>query len=179
MHEWLTKVFDYPTRAGALAIIGKTIVIYLFLVGGLRLLGKRQLGQMNIYDLVLIIVLANAVQNAMVGNDNSLVGGIIAATTLLIMSRIFALLIRRSEKIEHAMVGDPLIIVQDGQMIESNMRKEEITPEQLNAAMREHGITELSSVQLAVLEVDGAISIVPDDSVIHRSKRHFKGLRLT
>ena len=179
MSIWLSKVFDYPTLLGAFAIFGKTVVVYIFLVLGLRLLGKRQLGQMNIYDLVLIIVLANAVQNAMVGNDNTLVGGVIAASTLLLMNRLFSILIHRSSSLEHKMVGDPLIIVQDGQMLVNSMKKEAITPEQLYAAMREHGITELSDVQLAVLEVDGGISIVPDDSTMHRSHRHFKGLRLT
>src|SRR5579871_1860289 len=86
--QWLSEVFSHPDPRGALIIAGKTAVIYLFLVAGLRLTGKRELGQMTIYDLVLIIVLANAVQNAMVGNDNSLVGGVVAACTLLILNRL-------------------------------------------------------------------------------------------
>src|SRR5438067_2339060 len=80
--HWLVAIFTHPDPRGLLIIVGKTTVVYLFLVGGLRLLGKRELGQMNIYDLVLIIVLANAVQNAMVGDDNTLLAGIAAATTL-------------------------------------------------------------------------------------------------
>src|SRR5579875_291731 len=88
MIKWLMDVFSHPDLYGCLVIAGKTTVIYFFLVIGLRIMGKRELGQMNVYDLVLIIVLANAVQNAMVGNDNSLLGGIVAATTLLFWNRL-------------------------------------------------------------------------------------------
>lgn len=179
MEHWLSQVFDYPTLMGGLAIAGKTVVIYVFLVTGLRLFGKRQLGQMNLYDLVLIIVLANAVQNSMVGNDNSLVGGLIAATTLLILNRLFAMLIRRSPLIEAKLVGVPVVIVENGKILFPAMNKEGVTQEQLMAALREHGLSQVNGVQLAVLEVDGAISIVPSDSVVHKTHRHYKGLRLT
>lgn len=178
MQDWLKTVFNTPTPMGALLIAGKTAVVYLFLVGGLRLLGKRQLGQMNLYDLVLIIVLANAVQNAMVGDDNTLVGGLIAATTLLILSRIFALLISRSPAIERVMVGEPVLIVTDGKAIRPAMLREGVTDDQLAAAMREHGLDQIGDVQMAILEVDGTISIVPQTSTVHRSRRHYKGLRL-
>ncbi len=177
--NWLSQVFDHPTFLGGLVIAAKTTIVYLFLVAGLRLFGKRQLGQMNLYDLVLIIVLANAVQNSMVGNDNSLVGGIIAASTLLLLNRLFALLIRRSPLIEQKMVGVPVVIVEEGKILFQAMNKEGVTQEQLMAALREHGMSNVNAVQLAVLEVDGAISIVPSDSVIHKTRRHYKGLRLT
>src|SRR5580658_11354391 len=101
MRHWLNDVFSRPDPHGMAVIAGKTAIIYVFLVIGLRLLGKRELGQMNIYDLVLIIVLGNAVQNAMMNNDNSLVGGLIASTVLLVMNRILAAVIRRSRRVEH------------------------------------------------------------------------------
>src|SRR5437667_7185399 len=110
----LAEVFTRPTPLGVLIIAGKTTVVYLFLVFGLRLLGKRELGQMNIYDLVLIIVLANSVQNAMVGNDNTLLGGLVAAATLLILNRLFTLVLTSSRKIERFMVGNPVLIVNHG-----------------------------------------------------------------
>src|SRR5438045_3080399 len=110
MDQWLAKVFDHPDTTGALIIAAKTLVVYLFLIIGLRLIGKRELGQMNIYDLVLIVILGNAVQNAMMNSDNSLVGGLIAATTLLIVNRLFNLLLQRSKKIERVMVGQPMLI---------------------------------------------------------------------
>ncbi len=163
---------------GALIIAGKTVVVYLFLVGGLRLMGKRQLGQMNLYDLILIIVLANAVQNAMVGDDTTLVGGIVAAVTLLVVNRLFAGLIRRSKRVERTFVGSPSLIVNHGKLVEKHMQTEGITLEQVMAALREHGLDDLKTVQMAVLEVDGTISVVPASAGIHRTRRHYKGLRL-
>ena len=80
----LHQVFDHPSAHGALVIAAKTAVIYAFLIVGLRLLGKRELGQMSLYDLVLIIILGNAVQNAMINNDNTLGGGVVAAVVLLV-----------------------------------------------------------------------------------------------
>src|SRR5579859_7337990 len=96
MHDWLNEVLSHPDPRGLVVIAAKTTVIYFFLVGGLRLFGKRELGQMNIYDLVVIIVLANAVQNAMVGNDTTLAGGVTAATTLMLLNRATTLLLARS-----------------------------------------------------------------------------------
>ena len=161
-----------------LAIAGKTTVIYLFLVAGLRLLGKRELGQMTIYDLVLVIVLANSVQNAMVGDDTTLVGGLVAATVLLFLNRLFTLVIGRSTRLEHYLVGQPLLILNDGQLIRDRMRKEGVTVEQVQAALREHGLERLDQAHMCVLEVDGTISVVPKDAAVYRSRRHFRALRL-
>ena len=176
--HWLTEVFTHPTLSGALGIAGKTAFIYLFLVLGLRLLGKRELGQMNIYDLVLIIVLANAVQNAMVGDDSTLVGGLVAALTLLIFNRTLTLAMAKSTKLEHLLVGEPLLIVNDGKMLTDKMRREGVTIEQLMTALREHGMERLEDAHICVLEVDGTISVVPKDSTVHQTRRHFKALRL-
>jgi uncharacterized membrane protein YcaP (DUF421 family) len=178
MHEWITKVFDHPDLHGAILISIKCLVIYVFLIIGLRLLGKRELGQMNIYDLVLIIVLGNSVQNAMMNGDNSLFGGIIAATVLLVLNKVFGLVMHRSTKFERAMVGQPVLILSNGVAIEGRMQREGITHEQLMQALREHGLTREEDAKLAVLEVDGSISIVPEDSEVMRTKRHFKAMRL-
>src|SRR5437016_14617090 len=115
--SYVHLVLSHPSWRGVAVIAGKTAVIYLLLVVGLRLLGKRELGQMNIYDLVLIIVLANAVQNAMVGDDNTLLGGIVAATTLLILNRLLTLIMVRSPRIERALVGQPVLICNDGHLL--------------------------------------------------------------
>jgi uncharacterized membrane protein YcaP (DUF421 family) len=176
--RWLTEVFSHPDLQGALIIAGKTTVIYIFLVAGLRLLGKRELGQMNIYDLVLIIVLANAVQNAMVGSDSTLVGGIVAAVTLLVLNRLFTLAMARSPKLEHFMVGEPLLILNDGQFLEDKMRREGVTREQVLAALREHGLERPEEAHMCVLEVDGTISVVPEDATVHKTRHHYKALRL-
>src|SRR6202045_5036506 len=101
----LHQIFDHPTLHGAWVIAAKTTVIYVALVAGLRLLGKRELGQMSLYDLVLIVILGNAVQNAMIDNDNTLVGGIIAATVLLLINRLLNALIARSSRVEQVLIG--------------------------------------------------------------------------
>jgi uncharacterized membrane protein YcaP (DUF421 family) len=172
------KVFDHPDAAGCLIIAGKSLIIYVFLIGGLRLLGKRELGQMNIYDLVLIIVLGNSVQNAMMNGDNSLVGGLIAATVLLVANRLFGQLMHRSVKLERAMVGQPILVVNHGVPIKSRMDREGISFEQLMQALREHGLYRVEDAKMAILEVDGTISVVPQDSEVLRTKRHFKALRM-
>jgi uncharacterized membrane protein YcaP (DUF421 family) len=176
--HFLSDIFTHPDWHGALAIAGKTTIIYFFLVLGLRLLGKRELGQMTIYDVVLIIVLANSVQNAMVGSDNSLLGGIIAAITLLVWNRLFTLVLASSKHASRLMVGEPSLIVRDGQLILSLMRKEGVTRNQVMAALREHGLTKLEDAEMCVLEVDGTISVVPRATTVYRSKRHFKALRI-
>lgn len=179
MTPWLNDVFSHPaTWRDGLLIAAKTVVIYFFLVAGLRLMGKRELGQMTIYDLVLIIVLANAVQNAMVGSDNSLMGGLIAALTLLITNRIFAFVMSRSSKIERFMVGEPMLIVNDGKLLTEKMLKEGVTREQVMAALREHGLSRLEEAHICVLEVDGTISVVPCEATVHKTKHHYRALRM-
>ena len=177
--QWLAAVFSHPDLSGMIVIAVKAAFIYLFLIFGLRLLGKRELGQMAVYDLVLIIVIANAVQNAMLGNDNSLVGGLIAALTILLINRLFTWFLVRRPHFKNFLLGTPVLIVRDGKMLKNPMDKAGITREHVLAAMREHGISDLEKVQIAVLEVDGEISIVSEDSQIHRTHHRIKGLRIS
>lgn len=177
--QWFGLIFSHPDLPGALAIAAKTSLIYLFLIVGLRLLGKRELGQMSVYDLVLIVVISNSVQNAMVGSDNSLVGGLVAALVLLLINRLLTWLMVRNSHLAGWIEGDPVLIVRDGQVLEQPMLKAGVTRDNVLAAMREHGINDLDDVQMAVLEPDGIISIVPKQSTIHRSQRHFRGLRVS
>ncbi len=176
--QWLSQVFSGPDFPGALAIAGKTTIIYIAMILGLRLLGKRELGQLSIYDLVLIIVISNSVQNAMVGNDNTLLGGLVAALTLLILNRLFTWFMVRSDTVRDWMEGDPTLIVRDGKLIKSQMQREGVTTAHVLAAMREHGIGELDQVQMAVLEVDGSISIVAKEAQIHRTHHRLRGIRV-
>ena len=185
MLPWLSEVFGHPatmSNAAYLHVVAgialKTTVIYFFLVIGLRILGKRELGQMNIYDLVLIIVLANAVQNAMVGDDTTVIGGITAATTLLVLNRIFSMAMLHSKHLEHLMVGEPVVILSNGKLNTSRLRHEGITQDQVLAALREHGLERLDQAHLCILEVDGTISVVSADSNVHKSRRHYRALRL-
>jgi uncharacterized membrane protein YcaP (DUF421 family) len=176
--DWLAKVFDHPDLVGCLIIVAKTVLIYFFLIGGLRLLGRRELGQMNIFDLILLIVLGNAVQNAMMNNDNTLCGGLIAATSLLVVNHLFNRAIRRSKRLERSMVGQAVLLVNDGHIVQQQMDRQGITHEQLMQALREHGMCAPSDARMCVLEVDGSISVVPASSEVLKSRRHFKALRL-
>ena len=177
--QWFGLIFSHPDLPGALAIAAKTALIYLFLIVGLRLLGKRELGQMSVYDLVLIVVISNSVQNAMVGSDTSLGGGLVAAFVLLVINRLLTWLMVKNSHLAALIQGDPVLIVRDGQLLEQPMRKAGITRDNVLAAMREHGIDSLDDVQMAVLEPDGIISIVPSQSKVHHSQRHFRGLRIS
>jgi len=174
----LASVFDHPSLDGALVIAAKTAAVYLFLVVGLRVFGKRELGQLSLYDLVLVIILGNAVQNAMINNDNTLGGGIVAAIVLLSLNWILNRFMLRSRRAEHLLVGEPVLIVHDGTPLQAHMAREGITTDELMAAMRENGIDQLSDIHLAVLESDGTISIVPRDSQVLKTRRHYRGLRL-
>jgi uncharacterized membrane protein YcaP (DUF421 family) len=178
LSQWLASALSFPDLPGALAIAAKSALIYLFLIVGLRLLGLRELGQMSVYDLVLIIVIANSVQNAMVGQDTSLGGGLVAALTLLLLNRVFTWLIIQHPEIGRWMLGEPVLIVRDGKLLEGAMRKEGVTREHLLAAMREHGLDKLANVQMAVLELDGTLSIVPEDSQVQRTRRRLRGMRI-
>ncbi len=171
MRSVIHRIFDAPSAGDAAIIAAKTAVIYLFLIAGLRVLGKRELGQMSLYDLVMIIVLGNAVQNAMINNDNTLGGGVVAAGVLLLLNRAFNAVALRSSRFAQLMVGEPVLIV-------SKMRTQGITPEQVQAALREHGFEDLHDVHLATLEVDGTISVVPRRAEVLKTKRHYRGLRL-
>ena len=180
MGEWLALVFSHPnTWYDALLIAGKTSVIYVFLILGLRLLGKRELGQMTVYDLVLMIVLANSVQNAMVGEDSTLLGGIVSATTLIVLNRLLAFALNRSTRLETALCGHPVVLLNDGVVLTDVLAREGVTREQLMVALREHGMDKVEDVHIAVLEVDGAISVVPSHAVVHKTRHRYRALRLS
>jgi uncharacterized membrane protein YcaP (DUF421 family) len=174
----LHQVFDHPTWHGAGVIAWKTIAVYAFLIVGLRLLGKRELGQMSLYDLVLIVILGNAVQNAMINNDNTLGGGIVAAAVLLIANRILNFALTKSSRAERYLVGEPVLLVSDGAPITSAMERERITQDQLDAALREHGYDNLDGIHAVILEVDGTMSVIPRQAQVMRTRRHYRGLRL-
>jgi uncharacterized membrane protein YcaP (DUF421 family) len=177
LDHWLGEVFSHPGVGGALAIAAKTAVIYVFVVAGLRVLGSRELGEMSAYDFVLVVVIANAVQNALVGGDNSLVGGLVSALTLLLMNRGVSQLIARFPSLERRVVGEPVVLIADGKTRRESMHRQGIERDELMAALREHGVATLDDVRLAVLEVDGSISVVPKEGTVHRTRRRFRGLR--
>jgi len=144
-------------------IIARTFIIYAVLVLALRLAGKRELGQMTPFDLVVLLLISNAVQNAMVGSDVSLTGGLIAAGVLISANYGVAAARERVTWFREAVEGTPSVIVSNGKLIAQNMRREGLEEEEVMMALREHGIDKLEEVRLAVIETDGSISVMPGD----------------
>ena len=161
----------------ALGIIVRTTIVYLIILIGLRLAGKREIGQMTVFDLVVLLLIANAVQNAMVGPDTSLVGGILAAVVLLLVNAAVAGLRLRSPRLRRLVEGTPTLLVLHGEVIPQHMRREGIDEESLLVALREHGVAEISEVEMAVLEIDGSISVIPVSGTTTRMKKPLKFLR--
>lgn len=158
-----------------LDIMVRATVVYLALLAMFRLAGKRELGQMSVFDFVVILIIANAVQNAMIGSDTSLTGGLVAAGTLVIADRIVDRAGFRFAWLEHRLTGNPTLLVHNGQVIEDHLRREGITVDQVMMALREHGIETLPEARSAVLEVDGTISVIPGDQPMHRTRRRVRG----
>lgn len=154
--------FDLPDLpSDLLGVAIRTVVIYLFLLLALRLAGKRELGQLSVLDLVLVLVIANAAQNAMVGSNVTIWGGLVAVVALIVTDRILRMLRDRSRRFERAFEGEPTLLVRDGQRLPEALRREGVDEDELMRALREHGFADLAEVRMAVLEVDGSISVVP------------------
>jgi uncharacterized membrane protein YcaP (DUF421 family) len=156
-----------------LIIVGKSSLIYVFIVAAIRLFGKKELAQLSVIDLVFILLISNAVQNAMVGNDNTVQGGVAAALGLFTVNYIFKVLSYRSAKFSKMVQGSTVLLIYDGKMIEENLKNAMITKEEVEAAVREHGVEKCSQVNLAVMEVDGNISVI-SDNYEHKSTRKRK-----
>jgi uncharacterized membrane protein YcaP (DUF421 family) len=155
----------------------RATAVYLVILLGLRLAGKREIGQMTVFDLVVLLLLANAVQNAMVGPDTSLVGGLLAAAVLLVLNAIVARLRLRWRRIRQLVEGTPTVLVLHGEEIEGHVKREGLDHETLEAAFREHGVASIKDVEMAVLEIDGSISVVPTGGTTKRVRRPLKFLR--
>lgn len=162
----------------ALQIVLRTAVVYLVVLIGVRISGKREVGQMTPFDLTLLLLISNSVQNAMTGPDTSLVGGVVAASTLLILNYVIGTLSGVNRRFRRLVQGEPSLLIHAGQPIESHMQREHVSMDELQRAVREHGISTVGDVALAVLEVDGSISCLKYDEIkpdanTHLAKRRF------
>ncbi len=155
-------------------LVLRSAVIYFALLIGLRLTGKREVGQFTIFDLVLVLLVANAVQPAMTGPDSSLVGGVLIITVLLAINLAVSQLQIHSPRLRTLLGGDPTVLVHDGQWRDTALEREGVDRDECLMAFREHGIDGVSDVKLAVLEVDGTISVVPKDSPTIRTRRRVR-----
>ena len=168
----------YPGGHVLLQIFGRTAVVYAVVLLGVRLSGKREVGQMTPFDLTLLLLISNAVQNAMTGPDTSLVGGVVAAATLLILNYVIAELSGGNRRFRRFIQGQPSLLIHDGQVLNAHMSKEHVSMDELQRSLREHGISNFHDVALAVLEVDGSISCLKYDEINpaahnHLAKRKF------
>jgi uncharacterized membrane protein YcaP (DUF421 family) len=156
----------------------RTGFVYLALLLGLRLTGKRQVGQMTPFDFLLLLLLANAVQNAMTGPDTSLQGGLVAAGTLIGLNFLVAWVVRRNARAEQVIEGSPTILIRRGQIINVNLAREGITRDDLQRTLREHGVETVEEVRSAILEVDGTVSVIKEDEVptTHRPYHRIRGI---
>jgi len=141
-------------------LVLRSVLVYGFLLVLLRLTGKRQIGQLAPFDLVLLLVLSNAVQNSMNGGDNSLVGGLVSAATLVALNYGIGLATFKSKRLESLIEGRPLLIIHNGHVFEDVMRHAKLTHHELSAALRQSGCSCSEEVRTAVLENNGSISVV-------------------
>ena len=167
----MTGVF-FPGSSVLLQILLRTSVIYLLVLIGVRLSGKREVGQMTPFDLTLLLLLSNSVQNAMTGPDTSLAGGAVAAATLLILNYFIANLSGLNRRFRRLIEGQPTLLIHDGKTIEAHLAKEHVSMDELHRALREHGINSCDQVALAVLEVDGSISCLKYDEIKPDANTH-------
>lgn len=142
-------------------IVLRTTVVYLFVVAAIRISGKREVGQMSVLELVVILVISDAVQNSMIGENTTLWGGLVAVVTLLSLDFAINWATGRSRQLRNVIEGEPRLLVRDGRLLQKALHQEKIDPDVVRAAIRSHGLTRVDEVRLAVLETDGSISVIP------------------
>ena len=138
-------------------------LVYIFLVVGLRLAGKRELAQLNTFDLIVLLTLSNTVQNAIIGNDNSVVGGLIGATSLLAMNYLVVRFLFRRTKLDRFLEGKPTKLIDKGRLLHKNLQRELINESELEAVAHRQGFRRLKDVESAILETGGSIAFIGKD----------------
>lgn len=159
-----------------LDIVLRSVCVYLFMLIALRIFGKKELSQLNTADVILILLISNSVQNAMVGSNSSLLGGIVAAFALFLINIIFKKIMLHSKFIKEMLQDKPEILIHNGKIDFKALAKLGISSEELQEAMREHGVEFYKDVKLAMFEIDGSISIISGDNDLkqthHKRKIH-------
>lgn len=155
-----------------LDIIIRSTAVYFFMIIALRIFGKKELSQLNTADVILILLISNSVQNAMVGNNTTLLGGLAAATILFAINFLIKKLLFKYKKINDFILEKPEILIHNGNIDFKSCSKLNITSEELKEAMREHGVENFKDVKMAMLEIDGNISIITGYKDLKQS--HYK-----
>ncbi|MHA8073448.1 DUF421 domain-containing protein [Aquirufa sp. HETE-40SA] len=162
---------------GYVIIALKSIAVYVFIVAAIRVFGKKEFAQLSVVDVVFILLISNSVQTAMVGDDTSLSGGLVAALALFAMNYVFKRISLGSESMSKVIDGEPVMLIYNGEVRPNSLKEASISLEQLKAVVREHGVEEISDVNLAIFEVDGNISVL-SDNYRNLTKRKRKGHRI-
>jgi uncharacterized membrane protein YcaP (DUF421 family) len=150
----------------------RSLAVYTFMLVPIRLTGKKELSQLNTIDVVLILLISNAVQNAMVGNNTSLLGGLAAAAILFVLNFILKKITFKSKRLREFIFQHPEILIHDGKLNFDKLSHLGISDEELKEAMREHGVEHFKNVKLAIFEVDGNISIISGQHQLKQT--HYK-----
>ncbi len=156
-----------------LELVVRGVIVYSALLIALRIFGKREVGQFTIYDLVFVLLVANALQPAMTGPDTSLVGGLVLIAALVMANAVVNML-DRVPRIHRLFTPAPSVIIRDGAYVTKEMDREGVTEDEIEMAIREHGLEGAKDVKLAVLEADGTISVVPKGSVVQSTKHRVR-----
>ena len=151
-----------PLSASDLAVLAtRTLIVVVVLVVGFRVLGKREASQLTVYDLVLIMLVANAIQNAMTQGRGQLLVGLVDSTVIILSTWAIVRFVVRRPLLERLALGSPVILVNEGRVLKDRLRRQHISRHELDETVRSHGLDSISEVHLAVLEIDGSISVVP------------------
>jgi len=146
-------------------------LVYAFIIVAIRIFGKKEIAQLTIVDLVFILLISNAVQNSMLGDDPTFLGGVVSAVTLFVVNYALKFVLYRFPRLSTIVQGSPVMLIYDGCVIIENLTKSRISVDEIEEAAREHGVESLEDVNLAILEIDGHISILSDDYRKHTRKR--------
>jgi uncharacterized membrane protein YcaP (DUF421 family) len=138
----------------------RTAIVYLFLVTAIRVSGKREVGQMSVLELIVVLVISDAVQNSMVGDNTSIWSGVVAVIILLGLDIVLREISRRSRRVRKAVEGEPRLLIRDGRLLPRAVGEEGLGTDDVRVALREHGLARIEDVQMAVLETDGTISVI-------------------
>ena len=138
----------------------RAAIVYFFLLISLRLSGKRQIGEFSPFDLVLLLILSNAVQNSMNGGDNSVLAGLILSGSLILMNHLMGYLTFRSKKVESLVEGTPKVLIHNGKINEGVRISERMTDREIEEVLRNQGILKISDVRYAIIEINGKISVI-------------------
>jgi len=165
-------MFEHYTHY--LIVAGKSVVIYIFIIAAIRFFGKKELAQLSVIDLVFILLISNSVQNAMIGNDSTVPGGIAAALGLFICNYLFKLFMRHSSSFSKIVQGEKIVLVVDGKILFHGLQRAMMSVDELEMSVREHGVKDVAEADLVVLEVDGNITVLSKDFKHKSVKRRIR-----